>query len=71
MRACALSRALPLKVGSDSSTSGMPPISEGVELARLAAAHDFVTSLADLLAATGHAESFADYMQKADSEVTS
>ncbi|PIV81052.1 hypothetical protein COW53_06410 [bacterium CG17_big_fil_post_rev_8_21_14_2_50_64_8] len=43
----------------------------GVELAQLGAAHDFVTSLAELLAATGHAESFADYMQKADVEVTS
>ncbi len=43
----------------------------GVELARLATAHDFVTSLADLLTATGHAERFVDYMQKADREVTS
>ena len=43
----------------------------GVELARLAAAHEFVISLAELLAATGHAQSFADYMQKADVEVTS
>ncbi len=43
----------------------------GVELARLAAAHDFVTSLAELLAATGHAQSFADYMQRADVEVAS
>lgn len=43
----------------------------GVELARLAAAHDFVTSLADLLAATGHAQKFTDYMQTADVEVSS
>jgi len=43
----------------------------GVELARLAAAHDFVTSLADLLAATGQADSFDDYMHKADTEVSS
>lgn len=43
----------------------------GVELARLAAAHDFVTSLADLLAATGQAQRFSDYMQIADVEVAS
>jgi len=43
----------------------------GVELARLAAAHDFVTSLAELLAATGNAHSFSDYLQKADVEVAS
>ena len=42
-----------------------------IELARLAAAHDFVTSLADLLAVTGHAQNFADYMQIADVEVSS
>ncbi|MBU2502743.1 TolC family protein, partial [bacterium] len=42
----------------------------GVELARLAAAHDFVTALADLLAATGQAQHFADYMERADVEVT-
>ena len=43
----------------------------GVELARLAAAHDYVTSLAELLAATGHVQSFTEYMKKADVEVTS
>lgn len=43
----------------------------GVGLARLAAAHDFVTSLAELLAATGQVRSFTEYMQSADVEVPS
>jgi len=43
----------------------------GVKLARFAAAHDFVTAFADLLAATGNAESFADFMQGSDVEVVS
>jgi len=42
----------------------------GIELARLGAAHDFATSLAELLAATGHAERFTDYLEQADVEVT-
>ncbi|MEZ4386303.1 MAG: TolC family protein [Candidatus Krumholzibacteriia bacterium] len=43
----------------------------GVKLARLAAARDYVTALADLLAATGHAEDFVDYLNRADLEVAS
>ncbi len=42
----------------------------GVQLARLASAHDFVAELADLLAATGHAEGVVLYAQRADLEVT-
>lgn len=43
----------------------------GVRLARLAAAHEFVTALADLLAVTGHAATFEQYAARADVEVTS